>query len=470
LKSGDLYKDAFFLALRVSKKIFLFLFINKFRGFEPSIRAGFFTIPYSLFPVPCPKGLVNITGDCKMTTKSKQSTGSKFNRPHMIIPEEDTTWAVNQKPCVLRFWQQCWLADPYGSRWMKLVTNLSDSAFRLGRRVLEAASLFIFRRLSTGSDGRTSVWEVKNLHGARVKDFWQIEKAENAVLGSPPPQDARSAVVEQFSKKNKANTASNKADNISIQANTASEKASTRTQTKSEQAFHQVSGTAQEHITNSSNEFVMCVSDPLTRNLQVEETAHAPLGGASPQIIESVEELEEDSPTANDCTSLALVDAAPSQSVSLLAEKQDCGVEQKGCHEGGYSAAPVAQNEFSSTLAMSSDKPFHVYANQPQGQVEQSNSASLLAENSVLGVEIKAVHEGESSAALVTEKWSHEAIVARSNMRPERMQKLKVAANSGYNPGFDFLQECWNDDPALQIVIKKLLVKYPQWGVFLAIG
>ncbi|MBX9253572.1 hypothetical protein H1Q63_06305 [Desmonostoc muscorum CCALA 125] len=28
------------------------------------------------------------------------------------------------------------------------------------------------------------------------------------------------------------------------------------------------------------------------------------------------------------------------------------------------------------------------------------------------------------------------------------MQKLKVAANSEQNSGFDFLQECWNDDPA----------------------
>ncbi|MBD2247991.1 hypothetical protein [Nostoc sp. FACHB-888] len=91
----------------------------------------------------------------------------------------------------------------------------------------------------------------------------------------------------------------------------------------------------------------------------------------------------------------------------------------------------------------------------------------LLVENSVSGVEVKAVDEGESSAAPVTsaEKWSHEAIVARSNARPERMQKLKVAANSGQNPGFDFLQECWNDDPALQIVIKKLLAKFPQWGI-----
>ncbi|MHC5862811.1 MAG: hypothetical protein ACYTXM_37185, partial [Nostoc sp.] len=72
-------------------------------------------------------------------------------------------------------------------------------------------------------------------------------------------------------------------------------------------------------------------------------------------------------------------------------------------------------------------------ANQTQEEVEQGNSASLLGENQVFGVEVKAAHEGESSAAPVPnpEKWSHEAIVARSNMRPERMQKLKVAGNSG---------------------------------------
>ncbi|MBD2248844.1 hypothetical protein [Nostoc sp. FACHB-888] len=51
-----------------------------------------------------------------------------------------------------------------------------------------------------------------------------------------------------------------------------------------------------------------------------------------------------------------------------------------------------------------------------------------------------------------------------SNTRPERMQKLKVALNLGQNPGFEYLLSCW-DDPALQIVIKKLLAKYPQWGV-----
>ncbi|WP_256091396.1 hypothetical protein [Nostoc sp. KVJ20] len=51
------------------------------------------------------------------------------------------------------------------------------------------------------------------------------------------------------------------------------------------------------------------------------------------------------------------------------------------------------------------------------------------------------------------------------------MQKLKVAANSGENPGFDFLQECW-DDPALVVVIKKLVANVSAvedclcgWGV-----
>ncbi|WP_228058152.1 hypothetical protein [Nostoc sp. LEGE 12447] len=80
-------------------------------------------------------------------------------------------------------------------------------------------------------------------------------------------------------------------------------------------------------------------------------------------------------------------------------------------------------------------------------------------------IEVKADHEGEGSAAPVTEKWSHEAIVARSNIPPVRREKLNRAANSGENPGFEFLQECWNDDPALVIAIKKLLAKFPQLGI-----
>ncbi len=157
------------------------------------------------------------------------------------------------------------------------------------------------------------------------------------------------------------------------------------------------------------------------------------------------------------------MDDAPSQSALLIGESQDCGVEATISHEGACSAAPVAQNEKSSKEAI---------ANQTQEEAEASNPASLLVENSVLGGEVKTFYEGESSAASVPspEKWSHEAIVARANARPVRREKLNRAANSGENPGFDFLQECWNDDPALEIVIKKLLVEYPQWGVSIVNG
>ncbi|WP_193200263.1 hypothetical protein [Nostoc sp. MG11] len=45
------------------------------------------------------------------------------------------------------------------------------------------------------------------------------------------------------------------------------------------------------------------------------------------------------------------------------------------------------------------------------------------------------------------------------------MQKLKLTEQLRENPGFEFLAECWNDDLALQIVIRKLLAKFPQWGI-----
>ncbi|WP_392476641.1 hypothetical protein [Nostoc sp. C110] len=52
-----------------------------------------------------------------------------------------------------------------------------------------------------------------------------------------------------------------------------------------------------------------------------------------------MEELEKDLPTVIDCTTLTLVDVAPSQLAQLLAEKQDCGVEAIFPHEDTCSAA-----------------------------------------------------------------------------------------------------------------------------------
>ncbi|MHC0067030.1 hypothetical protein ACWATR_29675 [Nostoc sp. UIC 10890] len=112
-------------------------------------------------------------------------------------------------------------------------------------------------------------------------------------------------------------------------------------------------------------------SDAPTENPRVEETAHAPLRGASPSHIESTSELEE-LPTTMDCTSLTLVEAVQGESALLLAENQNCGVDPEIPHEGTFSAAPVAQNEKSLISAI---------ANQTQEEVEQNNSASLIFNN-----------------------------------------------------------------------------------------
>ncbi|MHC5771857.1 MAG: hypothetical protein ACYTXI_41330 [Nostoc sp.] len=377
--------------------------------------------------------------------KSKKAVANKqqspYKRLHVIIPIEDMLWASQQKPSVNQLWQECWTADPYGSRWMPLTSALGYSTFISAKKILSESGLFIFKPDKSIQDGReTASWMVKNLHGSRMKEFWEKANAE----------------------KQESNAEISEIDAGSVEIG-ALNQASILGKSQSEQGFQETSRTVQEHLTISSKEIVRCISDTLIENSREEETAHAPLGGASPQTVESVSEKEKDLPTAIDCTTLALVDVAQGQSALLMGENQDCGEEVKGCHEGDCSAASVAENEFYSTEAIGNKIP---------ELVGQGYSASLLRENQAFDEEVKANYEGEVSAACVPnpEKWSHEAIVARSNVRPERMQKLKVAANSGENPGFDFLLSCWNDDPALQIVIKKLLAKFPQWGVAIVDG
>lgn len=368
---------------------------------------------------------------------------SPYKRLHVIIPIEDMLWASQQKPSVTQLWQECWTADPYGSRWMPLTSALGYSTFISAKKILSDSGLFIFKPDKSIQDGReTANWMVKNLHGSRMKEFW--EKA-NAEKPEPNPE------------KRESNAGDSEIDAGSEEMG-ALNQASISGQSQSEKGFQETSRTAQEHLTNSTKEFVRCNSDTLTEISHSCETTIAPLEVALPQFVGGVSEKEEELPAVTDCTTLRLVDDAPSQSTSLSAENQDCGVEPRDCLEGACSAAPVAQKEFSSSLAI---------ANQTPGQVEHGQSAFLPGENQVSGVGVKTVDEGENSAAPVpnAEKWSHEGIVARSNMRPVRREKLNRAANSGENPGFDFLQECWSDDPALQIVIKKVLVKFPQWGV-----
>ncbi|MFN6572510.1 hypothetical protein [Dendronalium sp. ChiSLP03b] len=372
----------------------------------------------------------------KSTTANKQQ--SPYKRLHVIIPIEDMLWASQQKPSVNQLWQECWTSDPYGSRWMLLSTTLGYSSFICAKKILAESGLFIFKPDKSIQDGRETVgWMVRNLHGSRMKDFWEKVNAEN---------QEPNAQKQEFN-----------AENTDIDAGSEEIDAENLTyisdENQSEQGFGQPSRTPHQHLTNSSVEFVRCVSSTQDKNSHGEETAIAPLRGASPQSVLSVEEKEEDSPTATDCTSLRLVDAASSQSASLMEEKPDFGDEPKTAHEDTFSAASVAANSENT--------------NQPQNQAQPSHSASLIAENSSSAQEPKNHHEGQSSALADSnpEKWSHEAVMARSKARPGRMQKLNMAERLRENPGFEFLMECWADDPALRIIIKKLAVKFPQWGL-----
>ncbi|WP_375494728.1 hypothetical protein [uncultured Nostoc sp.] len=361
-------------------------------------------------------------------------TTKVFNRPHIIVPEEDTTWAIEQRPCVLKFWQQCWLADPYGSRWMKLQTNLSDSAFRLGRRILEATRLFLFRRISVGSDGRTSFWEVRNLHGARVKDFWRGVK-------------------------NEADTASNKPDTAPQKTITASNKAPILAKTQSEQVFQKLSGTPQEHITNSSKEFVMCVSSTPNETLQVDETAIAPLGGASPRIVEGVEENIEDSPIATDCTTLALVNEPEGQPTTFATENQVSGEEVRDCHEGKSSAAPSVP-----PLQLTNTEILNILDAANQGVCPGIEAIAALLETpharSLMGAITNNPQWGIklSDYSTVPQDFTQNA-----KLRSQRLDRLKSYVAMGECPPDEFLQECQND-PVLKIQLKRMAAQ-EHWDI-----
>ncbi|MBW4458274.1 MAG: hypothetical protein KME55_39975 [Nostoc indistinguendum CM1-VF10] len=334
--------------------------------------------------------------------KSKKAIANKpqspYKRLHVIIPIEDMLWTSQQKPSVTQLWQECWTADPYGSRWMPLTSALGYSTFISAKKILSESGLFIFKPDKSIQDGReTASWMVKNLHGSRMKEFWEKANSEKR-----EPNSQKQEPNAEISEKD--------ADCEEIRA---LYEASILGQSESEQGFQEPSRTGQKLLTNSSKEIVRSVSDTLIENLREEETAHAPLRGASPSHIESASELEE-LPTAMDCTSLALVDAAQDESVLLEGEKQDSGFELKDCHEDTDSAAPVAQNEFSDKEAIAHEK------------IEPSRpSASLLAEKLVSGDEDKVDHEGTCSAAPVAQnEFSLNSAIA--NQAPVSLNQSEI--------------------------------------------
>ncbi|MBE8971375.1 hypothetical protein IQ277_35860, partial [Nostocales cyanobacterium LEGE 12452] len=446
-------------------------------------------------------------------------------RPHCKVSIEDINWVRQQSPSVQQLWFDSVAAEQFGGSAHKLDTNLTYKSFQKAGAALTAQGLFqfeeLFGRLPSGRPGLIG-YRVRNLHGYYNRFYWESSTSEETNSCDKKAIHAGEKVNAPERNKNHPKVEQIQSDLESFQKNGQ----------KSEdlQGFQNPNNVFNYPLTTYQQPTkvvgMVVGSDAPTENPRVEETAHAPLGGASPSRTESASELEE-LPTAMDCTSLVLVDAAPSQPAPLLTENQDCGIEAIFPHEETCSAAPVAQNEEYLSSAI---------ANQTQAQVEQGQFALLSGENQVSGFEPKDCHEEPSSAAPVSlnqseifewldranlgecpplwviqylldskyyasmratiskfeKQWNlsvvnyqvqkssealfttvrgasrREDIAIRSKARLLRMEKLKMASLIGENPGFDFLQQCWNDDPALQIVIKKLLAKFPQWGVAIA--
>ncbi|WP_193201014.1 hypothetical protein, partial [Nostoc sp. MG11] len=332
-----------------------------------------------------------INGGSKQRNERKQASEDKSIRPHCKVSIEDINWVRQQPPSVQQLWLDSVAAEQFGGSAHKLDTNLTYKSLQKAGAALTAQGLFqfeeVFGRLPSGRPGLIS-YRVRNLHGYYNRFYWESstsaetnscdEKAVHAgEKTNAPGRNEKHPKVEQI-----------QSDLESFQKNGQKSEICCGFQNPNN-VFNYPLTTYQQPTKVVG---MVVGSDALTENLRVEETAHAPLRGASPSRIESASELEE-LPTAINCTTLALVDAAPSQSAPLLAEKQDCGVEARDFHESTCSAAPVAQNEFSLNSAI---------ANQTQEEVEQNNSASLSGENQVSGFEPRNCHEGTCSAAPVS--------------------------------------------------------------------
>ena len=127
----------------------------------------------------------------KIAPQSSSSGKRNFN----MIPSDDLMWAMEQNPAVIRLFHEGWVCDPYGSRWMQLNTKLKDRAFRDAKKKLSDQGLFVFKRETSIQDSRSTVcWMIKNLHGSRVKGYWDDCKAE--FLGGTDAPDCGTTMPE----------------------------------------------------------------------------------------------------------------------------------------------------------------------------------------------------------------------------------------------------------------------------------
>ncbi|MEH2029825.1 MAG: hypothetical protein V7K67_09135 [Nostoc sp.] len=402
--------------------------------------------------------------------RKRQKAEKAITRPHCKVSIDDVNWVRQQPPCVQQLWLDCVAAEQYGGAAHKLDTNLSRNSFLKASAVINGAALFEFEEVrSKTQSGRSGVtgFRVKNLHGYFNRHYW--ENFDNQPL--TPESQAVTAENQQVMPQN--HQMMSECQNLTF----------SEAQTNIQQEFQNPNHGANNSLTTyqQPTKVVGRVvgSDTQNENLHGEETAHTPLGGASPPHIESASE-EEESPMATGCTTLALVDDAPSQPAPKRTENQDCGVEVRDCHvraasrrEGICSAAAsIAEEEKELTQSeifewldradVGECPPLWVIQYLLDSKYYASMRATLSKFEKRWNVSVVNYQVQKLSEAIPA-TVNH---AARSKVRPLRMEKLKMALMvGGEKLDFDFLQECWNDDPALRIIIKQMIAKYPEWGI-----
>ena len=228
----------------------------------------------------------------------------------MMISEEDFKWLKGKNNQVKELFIDCWLSDPYGSRWMPLNHSLKTTSFRIARKALSEAGLFLFRRVSSIRDSREIVcWEVLNLHGSRQKEYWydQEKAVKNPVKNSTGNHGNATG---------KNGNATGKNGN----ARAISSKSYTESQSQ------KPSRSPQEHLTNSSKEIVRCEVDGEASESDRDLALEGQVTSAS---------LQEEKVKAED-TNLGDVQ-------SDLVTKSDQNSNQKACSAG--EEAPPALNK-----------------------------------------------------------------------------------------------------------------------------
>lgn len=179
-----------------------------------------------------------------------ETKDSAYRKPHVIIPQEDMRWVRNQKPSVKTLWEDCWLSDPYGSRWMPLSTELTGKTLKQAKALLRKQGLFDFKTTMQMLEGKRYYETlVINLHGSRRREYW------GGVVEDPtsPPEITLDGEDDDPKQSNDTpdiggiitpGGVQNYPTNVS--------------QTQVQQEFQNASRTFHEHLTNSSEEIVRC--------------------------------------------------------------------------------------------------------------------------------------------------------------------------------------------------------------------